>query len=159
VARHRDARTAAADPAVRLVKSAAQRAWQGGIGTRGAAEGGGRVTELTVRPLLALLWPEVAHVAQPLSGEYAADRALLESLPFETGYGVELGLLLDTLRLHGRTRSAQVDLGLRATRTSRSMHSVGWRPSCCSSSPTGWHVEGRALAPGPVATMTLAAPA
>jgi len=96
------------DERVRLVKSAAQRSWQGGTGA-----GGGRVTELTVRPLLALLWPGLAGVAQPLSGEYAADRALLESLPFETGYGVELGLLLDTFRLYGPQAIAQVDLGVR----------------------------------------------
>ena len=105
---------------VRLVKSAAQRSWQGGADTgttgasaTGAGGGGGRVTELTVRPLLALLWPELAHIAQPLAGEYAADRALLESLPFEAGYGVELGLLLDTSRLHGPESIAQVDLGVR----------------------------------------------
>ncbi len=105
------------DEDVRLVKSAAQRSWQGGTdaGANGAGGGGGggRVTELTVRPLLALLWPELAHIAQPLAGEYAADRALLESLPFETGYGVELGLLLDTSRLHGPESIAQVDLGVR----------------------------------------------
>jgi glucosyl-3-phosphoglycerate synthase len=96
------------DEQLRLVKSAAQRSWDGGAGA-----GGGRVTELTVRPLLALLWPEVAHVAQPLAGEYAADRALLESVPFERGYGVELGLLLDTLRMCGADAIGQVDLGVR----------------------------------------------
>lgn len=104
------------DEDVRLVKSAAQRSWQGGTGAAMSdpvGAGGGRVTELTVRPLLALLWPELAHIAQPLAGEYAADRALLESLPFETGYGVELGLLLDTFRLHGPRAIAQIDLGLR----------------------------------------------
>jgi glucosyl-3-phosphoglycerate synthase len=111
------------DEDVRLVKSAAQRSWQGGADVRATGtsttgssttgEGGGRVTELAVRPLLALLWPELAHIAQPLAGEYAADRALLESLPFETGYGVELGLLLDTSRLHGPESIAQVDLGIR----------------------------------------------
>lgn len=79
-----------------------------------AAVGGGRVTELMVRPLLALCWPELIDVGQPLAGEYAADRELLESLPFEQGYGVELGLLLDTLRLHGRAAIAQTDLGVRA---------------------------------------------
>jgi len=97
------------DEGLRLVKSAAQRTWEGG-----ATTGGGRVTELTVRPLLALLWPEVAHVAQPLAGEYAADRALLETLPFERGYGVELGLLLDTLREFGARAIGQVDLGMRS---------------------------------------------
>lgn len=96
------------DDGLRLVKSAAQRSWEGGAGP-----GGGRVTELTVRPLLALLWPGLAHVAQPLAGEYAADRGLLESLPFERGYGVELGLLLDTLRLCGADAIGQVDLGVR----------------------------------------------
>jgi glucosyl-3-phosphoglycerate synthase len=79
-----------------------------------AAVGGGRVTELLVRPLLALCWPELVDIGQPLAGEYAADRELLESLPFEQGYGVELGLLLDTFRLHGREAIAQCDLGVRA---------------------------------------------
>jgi glucosyl-3-phosphoglycerate synthase len=78
------------------------------------AVGGGRVTELLVRPLIALCWPELADLGQPLAGEYAADRALLESLPFEQGYGVELGLLLDTLRLHGRHAIVETDLGVRA---------------------------------------------
>jgi glucosyl-3-phosphoglycerate synthase len=96
------------DPELRLVKSAAQRSWQGEL-----SDGGGRVTELTVRPLLALLWPDLAHIAQPLAGEYAADRALLESSPFERGYGVELGLLLDTRRHHGAAAIGQVDLGVR----------------------------------------------
>ncbi len=93
---------------VRLVKSAAQRSWQGE-----ESDGGGRVTGLTVRPLLALLWPDLAHIAQPLAGEYAADRGLLESLPFEHGYGVEIGLLLDTRRTCGAAAIAQVDLGVR----------------------------------------------
>ena len=96
------------DDGLRLVKSAAQRSWEGGAGP-----GGGRVTELTVRPLLALLWPGLAHVAQPLAGEYAADRGLLESLPFERGYGVEVGLLLDTARTCGADAIGQVDLGVR----------------------------------------------
>jgi len=97
------------DPHLRLVKSAAMRAWEGGDGP-----GGGRVTELTVRPLLALLWPGIAHIAQPLAGEYAADRDLLESLPFERGYGVELGLLLDTLRTCGAEAIGQAPMGGRA---------------------------------------------
>jgi len=96
------------DPRLRLVKSAAQRSWEA------EGTGGGRVTELTVRPLLALLWPDVAHIAQPLAGEYAADRALLEALPFECGYGVELGLLLDTLHGCGPNAIGQIDLGVRA---------------------------------------------
>lgn len=96
------------DEGLRLVKSAAQRSWEGGDGS-----GGGRVTELTVRPLLALLWPELAHIVQPLAGEYAADRDLLTTLPFERGYGVELGLLLDTAAKCGARAIGQVDLGVR----------------------------------------------
>lgn len=75
--------------------------------------GGGRVTELMARPLLNLLFPELAGLVQPLSGEYAARRELLEALPFFTGYGVEVGLLVDTLRLAGLDAIAQVDLGVR----------------------------------------------
>ena len=78
-----------------------------------AAAGGGRVTELMARPLLAALRPELAGVVQPLAGEYAARRALLESLPFAAGYGVETGLLLDTVSRHGLDAVAQVDLGQR----------------------------------------------
>jgi glucosyl-3-phosphoglycerate synthase len=96
------------DPDVRLVKSAAQRSWEGDL-----SDGGGRVTELTVRPLLALLWPDLAHIAQPLAGEYAADRALLRALPFEQGYGVEIGLLLDIRTIAGAGAITQVDLGVR----------------------------------------------
>jgi glucosyl-3-phosphoglycerate synthase len=80
------------------------------------ASGGGRVTELAARPLINLFWPELAGVAQPLSGEYAARRELLESIPFFTGYGVELGMLVDTLRLVGADAIAQVDLAVRVHR-------------------------------------------
>ncbi|BBG00107.1 MULTISPECIES: glucosyl-3-phosphoglycerate synthase [Pseudonocardia] len=80
------------------------------------ATGGGRVTELTVRPLLAALQPDLAGVIQPLGGEYAATRELLESLPFAAGYGVEIGLLIDTLRHRGLDAIAQVDLGVRKHR-------------------------------------------
>lgn len=108
------------DEGLRLVKSAAQRSWAGGAGP-----GGGRVTELTVRPLLALLWPSLAHVAQPLAGEYAADRQLLEHLCFEAGYGVELGLLLDTARWCGPDVIGQVDLGVRA-HDHQPLAALGW---------------------------------
>ncbi len=89
------------------------------------AAGGGRVTEILARPLINSLWPALAGVAQPLSGEYAARRSLLESLPFPCGYGVEIGLLVDTYRSVGLDGIAQVDLGMRehrhqdATRLSR----------------------------------------
>jgi glucosyl-3-phosphoglycerate synthase len=81
-----------------------------------ALTGGGRVTELTARPALAALRPELAGVVQPLGGEYAATRELLESLPFAAGYGVEIGLLLDTHRDRGLDAIAQVDLGVRKHR-------------------------------------------
>jgi glucosyl-3-phosphoglycerate synthase len=78
--------------------------------------GGGRVTELLVRPLLAALRPELASVVQPLGGEYAGTRELLESLPFAAGYGVEIGLLLDTHAERGLDAIAQVNLGVRTHR-------------------------------------------
>src|SRR3954470_15005882 len=61
--------------------------------------GGGRVTELVARPLLNALWPTLAGFVQPLSGEYAGRRELLERVPFVSGYGVELGLLVDLVEL------------------------------------------------------------
>src|SRR4051794_9065898 len=75
--------------------------------------GGGRVTELTARPLLNALWPELAGVVQPLGGEYAGRREVLEQVPFVSGYGVEVGLLIDLLDLAGLGALAQVDLGVR----------------------------------------------
>lgn len=80
------------------------------------ATGGGRVTELVARPLLAALRPELGHLLQPLSGEYAATRELLASLPFAPGYGVEIGLLVDTFDQLGLDAIAQVNLGVRAHR-------------------------------------------
>ena len=78
-----------------------------------APAGGGRVTELVARPLLNRHWPRLAGFVQPLGGEYAARRTLLEQLPFPTGYGVELGLLIDALETAGLDALAQVDVGLR----------------------------------------------
>lgn len=78
--------------------------------------GGGRVTELVARPLLNAHWPHLAGVAQPLAGEYAARRDLLESLSFPTGYGVEFALLVDTDAACGLDAIAQVDLGVRIHR-------------------------------------------
>ncbi|MFW3172554.1 glucosyl-3-phosphoglycerate synthase [Geodermatophilus sp. CPCC 206100] len=75
--------------------------------------GGGRVTELVARPLLNAFWPHLAGVVQPLSGEYAGRRTVLEQVPFVSGYGVELGLLVDIVDLAGLDAIAQVDLGTR----------------------------------------------
>lgn len=78
-----------------------------------SAAGGGRVTELLARPLLNAYLPHLAGVVQPLAGEYAARRALLERLPFAAGYGVETGLLIDAVERFGLDAIAQVDLGER----------------------------------------------
>jgi glucosyl-3-phosphoglycerate synthase len=89
----------------------------GGPGGRTVVPGGGgRVTELVARPLINLHWPLLAGVMQPLGGEYAGRRGVLERLPFVTGYGVELGLLVDVLHLVGLDAIAQVDLGVRIHR-------------------------------------------
>src|SRR4051812_42157607 len=88
------------------------------------AAGGGRVTELTARPLLNALWPELAGVVQPLGGEYAGRRAALEQVPFVSGYGVEVGLLVDLLQRYGLAGLAQVDLGVRR-HTSQSEEALG----------------------------------
>ncbi|WP_211258790.1 glucosyl-3-phosphoglycerate synthase [Spirillospora albida] len=100
-----------ADPSVGYVKGCYDRPLL--TGDRPAEGGGGRVTELVARPLLNLHWPRLAGIVQPLGGEYAGRRALLERLPFVTGYGVELGLLLDVLHDAGLDAIAQVDLGRR----------------------------------------------
>jgi glucosyl-3-phosphoglycerate synthase len=97
-------------PEVSLVK---------GFYERPGAEGpfeGGRVTELVARPLVALLFPPLAGLVQPLAGEWAVRRELFASLSVPTGYAVELAALIDTWRAHGMDAIAQVDLGRRAHR-------------------------------------------
>ena len=81
-----------------------------------AATGGGRVTELVARPLINMFFPELAGFVQPLSGEYAGTRDLLQAIPFFTGYGVEFGLLVDVLERSGLDSMAQVDLDVRIHR-------------------------------------------
>jgi len=78
--------------------------------------GGGRVTELLVRPFLSLLYPDLSMLAQPLSGEYAGRRSLLERVPFLSGYPVEVGLLIDIEQRFGIESIAQVDLDVRVHR-------------------------------------------
>ncbi|RCG29638.1 glucosyl-3-phosphoglycerate synthase [Sphaerisporangium album] len=99
-------------PHVHFVKGAYERPLTGpdGVAQRGA---GGRVTELVARPMLNLYWPELAGFVQPLGGEYAARREVLEAVPFVTEYGVEFGLLVDLLQHIGLDAMAQVDLGCR----------------------------------------------
>ncbi|MEY2566838.1 MAG: glucosyl-3-phosphoglycerate synthase [Actinomycetota bacterium] len=77
---------------------------------------GGRVTELVARPLLSLLYPELEHVVQPLGGEYAGRRSVFEAIPFDDGYGVDVGLLIDVAERFGVDAIAQVDLGVRLHR-------------------------------------------
>jgi glucosyl-3-phosphoglycerate synthase len=102
------------DPGVGFVKAVYDRPLS--LTDRVLPSGGGRVTELVARPLLNLHWPLLAGFVQPLAGEYAARRELLEQVPFASGYGVEIGLLIDLLELAGLDAMAQVDLGRRVHR-------------------------------------------
>jgi len=99
-----------ADPGIGFVKGFYDRPLEGVSGT------GGRVTELVARPILALLFPHLACVVQPLAGEFAARREVLEQLPFVQGYGVDLGLLIDVCARFGVEALGQVDLGSRSHR-------------------------------------------
>jgi glucosyl-3-phosphoglycerate synthase len=81
-----------------------------------APSGGGRVTEILVRPIFSLFYPDLARLIQPLSGEYSGRRELLERLSFSVGYGVELGHLIDIFHLAGIEALAQVDLDMRIHR-------------------------------------------
>jgi glucosyl-3-phosphoglycerate synthase len=99
------------EPGLSFVKGFYRRPFR--VGETVYPEGGGRVTELVARPLLNLFYPELAAVQQPLAGEIAAPRELLARLPFATGYGVDIALLLDAYREVGLDRLAQVDLEVR----------------------------------------------
>jgi glucosyl-3-phosphoglycerate synthase len=96
------------EPGVQFVKAFYRRPFEhGGISL---PEGGGRVNHLMARPALSLLYPELSAVRQPLAGEVAARRELLERVPFATGYGVEIAMLIDVWRELGLDAIAQVDL-------------------------------------------------
>ncbi len=110
-------------PGVELVKGMYRRPLRLESG-QAAETGGGRVTELLVRPLLAALRPELVGIVQPLSGEYAGTRELLESVSFPVGYGVEIALLLDTYGTRGMDALAQVNLGVR-THRNRPLNQLG----------------------------------
>jgi glucosyl-3-phosphoglycerate synthase len=97
-----------ANPQVQLVKGFYRRPLR--VGQKIQAGGGGRVTELTARPLLNLFYPALSGVLQPLSGEYAGRRESLERAAFYSGYGVETGLLIDIYERYGLNAIAQVDL-------------------------------------------------
>ena len=103
------------DDTVALVKALSHRPTRLG--------GGGRTTELVARPLMSLYYPELAGLHQPLSGEYAGRRTVLEQLPFVQGWGVEIAMLIDIARIHGPEAIAQIDLGTREHRH-RSLHAL-----------------------------------
>ena len=99
------------DRSIDFVKGFYHRPLVGASGVE--VDGGGRVTELGARPLINLFWPELAGFVQPLAGEYAGRRSTLERIPFVSGYGVEIAMLIDLLELVGLDALAQVDLGER----------------------------------------------
>ena len=111
------------DDTVTLVKGFYERPMLGGDGEVASLEGG-RVTELVARPLIALLFPELAGLVQPLAGEWAVRRGHLASLHVPTGYAVELAALIDTARGLGVDAIAQVDLG-RRTHRHQALHDLG----------------------------------
>ncbi|MGD9947488.1 MAG: glucosyl-3-phosphoglycerate synthase [Desulfobulbus sp.] len=105
------------DPTIGYVKGFYARPIEDPIqGPPDSTDGGGRLTEILVRPLLSLWYPYLSRLIQPLSGEYAARRSLLEQLAFPVGYGVELAHLLDLVTVHGPNVFAQTDLGERCHR-------------------------------------------
>jgi glucosyl-3-phosphoglycerate synthase len=103
------------DDSVALVKARYERPTHAG--------GGGRTTELVARPLLSLYVPELTGLHQPLSGEFAGRRDVLEELPFVEGWGVEIAMLVDVAQRYGAASIAQVDLGVRRHRH-RSLHEL-----------------------------------
>lgn len=97
-----------ADPAIEYVKAYYERPLDRGEST--LASGGGRVSEILIRPLISLFYPELCKILQPLSGEYAARKSLLESLTFPTGYGIEIAHLIDLAKVGKLPNIAQTDL-------------------------------------------------
>jgi glucosyl-3-phosphoglycerate synthase len=102
------------EPGIEYVKAFYRRPWRDREGVR--PTGGGRVTHLLARPLLGRFYPDLLSFDQPLAGEMAARRELFESLPFATGYGLEIGLLVDVYRAVGLAAMCQVDLDSRQNR-------------------------------------------
>jgi glucosyl-3-phosphoglycerate synthase len=103
-----------AHPEIQFCKAAYRRPFT--QADKSVVDGGGRVTELMAKPLLNRFYPELAGFVQPLAGEFAARRDLFRNLPFLTGYGVEIGLMIDVLTEAGLAAMAQVDLGARQNR-------------------------------------------
>ena len=101
-------------PGIRFVKAAYRRPFKSHETVE--TDGGGRVTELSAKPLFNLFYPELTGFVQPLAGEFVADRELFTSIPFLTGYAVESGIMIDVLKAVGLEAMAQVDLGTRQNR-------------------------------------------
>src|SRR3954447_4203651 len=101
-------------PGVRFVKGAFRRPFKSHENVQ--QDGGGRVTELTTKPLFNLFYPELTGFVQPLAGEFVADKELFSSIPFLTGYAVETGIMIDVFKKVSLGAMAQVDLGTRQNR-------------------------------------------
>jgi glucosyl-3-phosphoglycerate synthase len=110
------------DPEIYLVKAFYRRPLI--LDGRRYDDSGGRITELLVKPLLRTLLPGLSRVHQPLGGEYAFRRDIMEQIPFSAGYGVEIGLLIDLYARFGIDHLAQVDVGTRVHRN-RSILELG----------------------------------
>lgn len=105
------------DPTVEFAKARYRRPCDG------VADEGGRVTELLARPLLRRFFPDLADLAQPLAGECAIRRTAIAELTLADGYGIEIGLLIDLYRRHGRDAIVEVNLGERVHRN-RPLHDL-----------------------------------
>ncbi len=101
-------------PDIQFVKAAYRRPYTRDVVS--VPDGGGRVTELMAKPVLNHFFPELAGFVQPLAGEFAGSRELLYSIPFFTGYAVEIGMMIDVLNTCGLAAMAQVDVGIRRNR-------------------------------------------
>jgi glucosyl-3-phosphoglycerate synthase len=150
------------DPGVALVKGFYERPMLDG--GQGSAFDGGRVTELVARPLIALDFPELAGLVQPLAGEWAVRREHFVALPVPTGYAVELAALVDTVRTLGIDAVAQVDLGRRAHRHQalRDLGAMATQILAAAATRTGRHLGNevalRQYLPGAGAAQTRAVP-
>ena len=138
------------DPGLAFVKGAFRRPLR--VGETVVPDGGGRVTELVARPLLNLHLPDLAGFLQPLAGEAAARRELLERLPFPVGYGVEIAMLIDAYREVGLERMAQVDLGSRQNRHQplRDLGAMALAVLATAERRIHGHRRADAAAPGPL---------
>ena len=113
------------------------------------------MTELVARPLLNLHWPELAGVVQPLAGEYAGRRALLERMPFVSGYGVEIAMLVDVLERRARRHGAGRPRRARAPQLRQTTRWAGWRARSTSRCCPGWSATAAHCSPSEPSAPTL----